>query len=415
MTALVSVMNKHAVAIAADSALTITNQYGHKVINSANKIFTLSKKYPVGIMFCGDASFMGTPWEVIIKLYRHKRLGTPPLATVNDYKNDFLQFLREEKFFCSETKQKFNLAVEAHKFFNIIKNIIKAKTGTDALDVDKTKYELEVIINDQSPSCECYEGADNKHLYDDVLTASLNVYNEYPVLFDNNTELKECFRSAFANFLRKSNSNIDYSSQLVFVGYGDEEFFPSLRSVNIYWGYPKGKLRFDKYVYQDIAEDNDAAIARFAQTDVINTFINGINPVLEGLVYDTFKTYTEEFRKKIADAIPIEPIKNAVEKIDLSSLSDTYNKALRKEIQDRFTNPLINSIGSLDKEDMAEMVESLISITHLNRRITTSEEGVGGPVDVAIITKGDGFIWKKRKHYFDPALNQHFFMNYLNM
>lgn len=415
MTALVSVMNKHAVAIAADSALTITNQYGHKVINSANKIFTLSKMYPVGIMFCGDASFMGTPWEVIIKLYRHKRLGTSPLATVNDYKNDFLKFLRDENFFCSETKQKFNLAVEAHKFFNIIKNIIKAKTGADALDVDKTKYELEVIINDRSPSCECYKSADSKQLYDDVLSASLDVYNEYPVLFDNNTELKECFRSAFANFLRKSNSNIDYSSQLVFVGYGEEEFFPAMRSVNIYWGYPKGNLRFDKYVYQDVAEDNDAAIARFAQTDVINTFINGINPILEGLVYDTFKSYTEEFRKKIADAIPIEPIKKAVENIDLSSLSDTYNKALRKEIQNRFTNPLINSIGSLDKEDMAEMVESLISITHLNRRITTSEEGVGGPVDVAIITKGDGFIWKKRKHYFDPDLNEHFFMNYLNM
>ena len=61
---------------------------------------------------------------------------------------------------------------------------------------------------------------------------------------------------------------------------------------------------------------------------------------------------------------------------------------------------------------MAELVESLISITHLNRRITMSEEGVGGPIDVAIISKGDGFVWKKRKHYFKPELNQMFFDNY---
>ena len=34
---------------------------------------------------------------------------------------------------------------------------------------------------------------------------------------------------------------------------------------------------------------------------------------------------------------------------------------------------------------------------------------VGGEIDVAIISKGDGFIWKKRKHYFKSELNPHFF------
>ena len=41
MTAIVAVLNKHAVAIAADSAVTMGDT--HKVVNSANKIFTLSK------------------------------------------------------------------------------------------------------------------------------------------------------------------------------------------------------------------------------------------------------------------------------------------------------------------------------------------------------------------------------------
>ena len=39
MTAIVAVLNKHAVAIAADSAVTVQNQLGRKVLNSANKIF----------------------------------------------------------------------------------------------------------------------------------------------------------------------------------------------------------------------------------------------------------------------------------------------------------------------------------------------------------------------------------------
>ena len=34
---------------------------------------------------------------------------------------------------------------------------------------------------------------------------------------------------------------------------------------------------------------------------------------------------------------------------------------------------------------------------------------MGGPVDVAVISKGDGFIWIKRKHYFSPELNIRYF------
>jgi len=34
---------------------------------------------------------------------------------------------------------------------------------------------------------------------------------------------------------------------------------------------------------------------------------------------------------------------------------------------------------------------------------------VVGPVDVAVISKGDGLIWIKRKHYFAPDLNHRYF------
>lgn len=40
------------------------------------------------------------------------------------------------------------------------------------------------------------------------------------------------------------------------------------------------------------------------------------------------------------------------------------------------------------------------------------KETVADPIDVAVISKGDGFVWIKRKHYFERELNQHFFANY---
>ena len=62
------------------------------------------------------------------------------------------------------------------------------------------------------------------------------------------------------------------------------------------------------------------------------------------------------------------------------------------------------------------MAESLVNITSIKRKFTSSDssdESVGGPVDVAVVTKGDGFIWIKRKHYFDMQNNTGFSEKYL--
>ena len=74
--------------------------------------------------------------------------------------------------------------------------------------------------------------------------------------------------------------------------------------------------------------------------------------------------------------------------------------------------PVVSAVANLPKEELADMAESLVSLTSFKRRVTHDPETVGGPIDVAVISKGDGFIWINRKHYFDPALNHQFFANY---
>lgn len=63
----------------------------------------------------------------------------------------------------------------------------------------------------------------------------------------------------------------------------------------------------------------------------------------------------------------------------------------------------------MPKEEVANMSESLINITSLKRKASSDIETVGREIDVALITKGDGFIWIKRKHFFDDELNYYFF------
>ena len=52
---------------------------------------------------------------------------------------------------------------------------------------------------------------------------------------------------------------------------------------------------------------------------------------------------------------------------------------------------------------MGQLVQSL------KERVTEPTESVSGPIDVAAISKHDGFVWIERKHYFRPELNPRFF------
>jgi len=55
-------------------------------------------------------------------------------------------------------------------------------------------------------------------------------------------------------------------------------------------------------------------------------------------------------------------------------------------------------VSNLSKDDLAEWPRVLIYLTYLSRGgITFAEESVAGPVDVAIIPKGDGFVWNQAK------------------
>jgi hypothetical protein len=61
-------------------------------------------------------------------------------------------------------------------------------------------------------------------------------------------------------------------------------------------------------------------------------------------------------------------------------------------------------------QELIVLAESLIEITSLKRRVTDDLETVGGAIDVAAITRSEGLVWIKRKHYFDPELNARFFL-----
>lgn len=68
MTTEVIIKNKSGLVMAADSAVTISNIFTTgKVYNSANKLFSLSKYDPIGILVYNSVNINQIPVEIIIK------------------------------------------------------------------------------------------------------------------------------------------------------------------------------------------------------------------------------------------------------------------------------------------------------------------------------------------------------------
>ena len=98
MTAEISIMNKHGIVLAADSAVTFSQSNGaQKAYNSANKLFTLGHKHSVGIMIYGNAEFMSVPWEIIIKEFR-RTLSVNELNNLEEYATKFVEFIHTKEF-----------------------------------------------------------------------------------------------------------------------------------------------------------------------------------------------------------------------------------------------------------------------------------------------------------------------------
>jgi len=428
MTAIVGILNKQAVALAADSAVTITGSNGRKIFNKANKVFALSKHHPVGVMIYNSASFMDTPWETIIKIYR-KQLGEKCFPLLKDYEKDFIAFLRSKNFY---TTPEFQLLYLENFTKEIIETIFKNVVAQISESVDLTsnegKYKLTEFLEKEVDQFK-HSWANNSNYCNDFENYDFKMFNEYSSqIFEKNflqlftrydvlilDALKWKFKELIFEVL-KSKQELSNFTGLVFTGFGDDEIYPQLLPINISLVF-NDRLRYflDESKGASISNFNSsAAVCPFAQTDVINTILQGVDPSLNNVYLSNFglifKRYNEEISKLVSNSDP--KLAEVMRNLDLNTIIHDFNNENNKIKLQNYISPLLNAVSNLSKEDLAEMAESLIYLTYLKRRITFAEESVGGPVDVAIISKGDGFVWIKRKHYFSPELNQHFSANY---
>lgn len=427
MTAEIAILNREAVAIAADSAATFNDGRNQKIFASANKIFALSKHQPVGIMIYGNALFMGVPWETIIKVFR-KKLGEEKYNNLREYAEKFIEFLNGNSKLFPEKEQEKYIKMSIYDFFLQIKKGITDSVNFH-LDKKKNLTEDEIIQITESFISKMLEkwvvGYTNIKEKEKTLNtliskyktiidiAIIETFEKLPLSTKTKDNLAKIAGYLFISFPKGiQNSNI---SGVVICGFGDEEIFPSLYSFSIEC-MANNVLKFKEEQNAEVNYEQSAVIIPFAQKEMVHTFIEGISPLFNDLYYRMLREIVESYPKVIIEKIIPDLEKNKKESL-INEIKRIGNANLKKgidkvaEIQNnKLINPILKVVTFLPKNELAEMAESLVNLTCLRKKISMDDETVGGPVDVAVISKGDGLIWIKRKHYFNPELNKQYFV-----
>ncbi len=400
-------MNKQALVLAADSAVTVGRR---KVWKTANKLFSLSPYNDIAIMAYGAGDLIGYPWETIVKTYR-LAVGQKTFNTVQECADDFIGYLRDPRFSAS-AEEEISIVIGFVKHLELIKKQMpECKTRKEFREALSARIargkeqmqSLPEIAVDLSLK-------DFRAQYQATIAGLVKqeIHEHVPKKIINN--LVELF---YAGFRRRFSS--DFYTGVVVAGFGSSEFFPSLVSY-VVDGKHKGQLR----AWQDETnshncngeDESNGVIIPFGQDDIAILFLEGVlsqhtrwlRRALKRLLDDKsdtlIGTYVSDQDEKT--------VERGLQRRENSKIVRDLDKEFEEYRDKSLVQPVMKVVATLPKEEMADMAEALVELTSLRRRVDSPLESVGGPTDVAVISKGDGLVWAKRKHYFDSSLNPDF-------
>ena len=211
-------------------------------------------------------------------------------------------------------------------------------------------------------------------------------------------------------------------SEVVIAGFGNEDVFPVIISCGVESRVlNKVKYNIPENKIHKMSDHSSPLIAPFAQSEMVYTFMRGIDPNLKESIENSLKTRFKQFSEEITNNL--QGIKDETD-AKKKRFEDRLNKKvveileqfkgdIKEQFVDKHVFSILTSVVALPKDELANMAEALVHLTIFKRKVAFDQrETVAGAIDVAVISKGDGFIWIKRKHYFKPEYNPWFLKTY---
>ena len=424
MTSEVVLMNRQAVAMAADSAVTISGDRYLKTYQSVDKLFPLVEGQPVAVMIYNNAEIMSTPWETVISLYREQSRGRP-LETVAAYAEDFMEFLsgnpdlfpadhQDTEFFkmvavvFTVIAEEFDYQVEQFKNANAgrptdhVSAIFEYVVGQVHADYqrypdDSPRADLPCFPSGMGEQVRRRYAGEIDQLLESLIASLRNAYSGLSISDATKAKLRE-----IGVFAVTKDAFFEHYTGVVFAGFGSREKFPSMRSY-LASSVVLGILKRKRDRAADINADSGPVFQPFAQDRMIRTFLTGMDQHLRmfifseslklsmGLVTDVVSrtpNLSDAQRDKIFRDYSQNNLQHALHEFFKSI--DNYQYAVH-------TRPILRAVNSLPKKELGETAASLIKLNSFQQKVMHSIETVGGPIDVAVITRNGGLEWSREK------------------
>ena len=423
MTSEIVLMNRSAVAMAADSAVTISGRDYLKTYQSVDKLFPLVSGQPVGVMIYNNAEIMSTPWETVISLYREQARGRP-LDTVDAYARDFTAFLcgNEQLFPASQQDAEFfkHVAVAysliAEDFDHQASQFEAARAGKLREHVSaifeyvvaelRADYDRE-LDDSQRGDLACFPAGTADRLerrygaqVSELAGALIqSIRQEHPGLAVSEKTLEDLRQVAVLSVTR--DAFFEHYTGVVFAGFGARERFPSMRSLlcsTVVLG--TAKHRQDRA--SDMTADGGPVFQPFAQDRMIKTFLTGMDPHLKMFLFGETLKLSSHVVTDLVGAAPLTDGQRAKLYQDYSeqNLAQALKAFFGAIDQYQFmahTAPILRAIQTLPKKELGETAASLIKLNSFQQKVMHAVETVGGPISLATITRNEGLKTGKER------------------
>lgn len=423
MTVEIAVINREAVALAADSAVTIGSERHKRVFESAQKLFQVSDEHAVGLMVYNNGLFMGIPVETIVAMYRASLLKTGKLKTLREYADEMIRVLNGLVTRVPREAEELYIDRALGALLQEICGEIRRKTETEEAQAVGTTAKrgqigrvtwrvasryLQRIASCRDSSVPKGFEAGIRATYGSLIQDTVaEVLEENGVRLSRSSSAIRALNEIGTSFFIKNTDDFFIDREcvgLVIAGVGEEEIFPSVITMHIRGGLQQALL------YHEVAGsscsmgfDTPADIIGFARDDVIQAVKYGVWPdyideITNRMNVQCFESFMSSVPSIMRLVAPSQNVKRMEKRLVRVSSGIFSRMALDFELSveddreeaDREWDYLISMLPS---SELAEVARTLVRFTCFYWRYRETQATVKEPVRVAVISKNEGFRW----------------------
>lgn len=407
MTSEIAVMNQRAVALAADFAVTLIAGGTVVVRNEQKKLFNLIEGQPIGLMFFGVADMLGHPWDQLIEHYQ-KKVKPQAFAHVADYAVSFVAALDHLEEFFPKNRQKDDykrLLASVYRYVFNYAQYLRDGAGQEGGDTAILEAAIEQVWRDYQfkpdgtprPDLSCFPPEFGRK----VLSEHGELINElitYGFAQFGLSKIAQQRLQDIGMFCVVKDLFLEDVTGLVFAGFGTEDRYPS---VVTYFASAIvcGIVKRAEAGRDVIDTEQRSKICVFADSEVTNAFIRGIDFNLERRLYGGFRMLMHGLVDQVigaftaADPATREGVRERFQKDLVPRTFEAFYRAMSDYQQQAFINPVLHVLEIAGRNELAETARELVSLNVFKKRIMAQKETVGGAIDVAVISRDGGFQW----------------------